>query len=138
MIFLSYAQGEDIGQVYGFKAMLKSVNTRVLFVKDSCKRDYTDRPGEELENHIRSLIDQCSVTVCLISGKTQDNEWVQKELEISRSMNKGIAGIILNAGKDEIPEQFYPDIFRNSDYKVHDWDRPEIMEHWIREAEMLN
>ena len=89
-IFLSFAYDEDIDQVNGFRGMLENPDAEINFVDGSCKKDYEGRPDYEIEKYIKSLIDGSSVTVCLISGKTKTSKWVNKELEISQSKNKGI------------------------------------------------
>lgn len=135
-IFLSFAYDEDIDQVNGFRGMLDNPNAGINFVDGSCKKDYEDKPDHEIERYIKSLIDKSSVTVCLISGKTKESDWVKKELEISQSKNKGIVGIVLK-GKDEEIKNYSdcPKIFDNKNYFVHRWDKPAEMQTIIEEAE---
>lgn len=135
-IFLSFAYDEDIEQVNGFRGMLDNPNAGINFVDGSCKKDYKGKPDYEIEQYIKSLIDKSSVTVCLISGKTKKSEWVNKELEISQSKNKGIIGIVLKGKNEEIKSNSdCPKIFDNKKYFVHYWDEPTNMQKLVQEAE---
>jgi hypothetical protein len=135
-IFLSFAYDEDIEQVNGFRGMLENPNAEINFVDGSCKKDYHGKTDEEIERYIKSLIDQSSVTVCLISGKTKNSKWVNRELEISQSKEKGIVGIVLKDKNSEIKNYSdCPQIFDGNRYKVHYWSSPEQMTKWIEEAE---
>lgn len=135
-IFLSFAYDEDIEQVNGFRGMLDNPNAGINFIDGSCKKDYKGKPEHEIERYIKSLIDESSVTVCLISGKTRKSDWVKKELEISQSKNKGIVGIVLKGKDGEIKNNSdCPKIFNNQNYFVYRWDEPAKMQTFIEEAE---
>ena len=135
-IFLSFAYDEDIDGVNGFRGMLENPNANINFVDGSCKKDYGEQSEAEIDRYIRSLVDQSSVTVCLISAKTRSSQWVDRELKISQSKGKGIAGIILKGKENEISSYSdCPQIFHGQRYKVYYWDKPETMRDWIKEAE---
>lgn len=135
-IFLSFAYDEDIDQVNGFRGMLDNPNANINFLDGSCKKDYKGKPEHEIEQYIKSLIDQSSVTVCLISSKTKKSNWVNKELEISQSKNKGIVGIVLKEKDKEIKHiSDCPKIFDNKRYLVYYWNEPEEIQKCIEEAE---
>lgn len=135
-IFLSFAYDEDIEQVNGFRGMLENPNANINFVDGSCKKDYQGKSKYELERYIKSLIDKSSVTVCLISHKTKNSHWVDKELKISQSKGKGIIGIVLKGKKTEIKNYLNcPHIFDGKRYAVYYWDVPEKMQKMIEEAE---
>ncbi len=135
-IFLSFAYDEDIEQVNGFRGMLQNPNANIEFLDGSCKKDYSGKSEQEIEQYIKSLLDKSSVTVCLISGKTKRSEWVNKELKISQSKSKGIVGIVLKGKDDEIKGlSDYPNIFDGKRYLVYKWDKPEVMQKYIDEAE---
>lgn len=135
-IFLSFAYDEDVDQVNGFRGMLENPNADINFVDGSCKKDYKGKPTAEIEQYIKSLIGQSSVTVCLISGKTKNSDWVKKELEISQSKNKGIVGIVLKDKNDEIKNYSdCPNIFDNKKYFAYYWGTPETLQKHIKEAE---
>ena len=135
-IFLSFDFDEDIDQVNGFRGMLDNPNTGIDFVDGSCKKDYEGKPDNEIEQYIKSLIDKSSVTVCLISSKTKQSKWVNRELELSQSKGKGIVGIVL---KDKNHEIKYisdcPKLIDNERYLVHYWDDSKQMHQWIEGAE---
>jgi hypothetical protein len=77
-----------------------------------------------------------SVTVCLVSRRTRDSSWVDRELEISRSKGKGIVGIVLKDKENEVKTYGdCPQLLDGKMYKVYHWDRPETMQRWIEEAE---
>ena len=135
-IFLSFAYDEDIEQVNGFRGMLENPNANITFLDGSCKKDYNGKPTSEIEQYIKSLIDKSSVTVCLISGKTKKSDWVNKELNISQSKNKGIVGIVLKDKNDEIKSYAdCPNIFDNKKYFTYYWDKPDALQKYIEEAE---
>ena len=135
-IFLSFAYDEDVEQVNGFRGMLDNPNANIEFVDGSCKKDYSGKTKEEIEQYIKSLIDKSSVTVCLISGKTKKSDWVDKELKISQSKNKGIVGIVLKGKDDEIKSYSdCPSILEGKRYLVYRWGKPEDMQKYIEEAE---
>lgn len=135
-IFLSFAYDEDIEHVNGFRGMLENPNANINFTDGSCKKDYEGKPASQIEQYIKSLIDQSSVTVCLISEKTKTNSWVNKELEISKSKGKGIVGIVLKGKEEEIKNTGHcPPIFQGNSYKVFRWGEPAEMAGHIEEAE---
>ena len=137
-IFLSFAHDEDIEQVNGFRGMLENPNADINFIDGSCKKDYQGKTDKEIEEYIESLIEKASVTVCLISGDTRESYWVNRELEISGSMNKGIVGIILPGKDNEIRfTSDLPKIFQNEQHRVDVWSEPERMQELIEEAYMM-
>lgn len=135
-IFLSFDYDEDIDQVNGFRGMLENPNADINFLDGSCKKDYGGKSNYEIEQYIKSLIDKSSVTVCLISSKTKQSEWVNKELEISQSKNKGIIGIVLKGKESEIKKYSdCPGIFDNERYFVYYWDEPKVLQKSIEKSE---
>lgn len=135
-IFLSFAYDEDKEQVNGFRSMLENPDADINFEDGSCKKDYGGKPEEEIKRIIRSLLDRCSVTVCLLSRKTKKSEWVNWELEASQSKGKGIVGIVLKGKRDEIKHYSdCPSLLDGKRYNVYYWDTPEKMQRWIEEAE---
>lgn len=135
-IFLSFDYDEDINQVNGFRGMLDNPNAGINFIDGSCKKDYGDKSDSEIEQYIMSLIDQSSVTVCLISKNTKQSKWVNRELQISQSKNKGIIGIVLKDKDDEINNYSdCPLIFDNKKYFVYYWSEPENIQKLIEKSE---
>ena len=135
-IFLSFAFDEDIDQVNGFRGMLDNPNAGINFVDGSCKKDYEGKSDNEIEQYIKTLIDQSSVTVCLISSKTKQSKWVNRELELSQSKGKGIVGIVLKDKDHEIKNSSdCPKLIDNGQYLYHYWADPEKMHQWIESAE---
>lgn len=135
-IFLSFAYDEDKEQVNGFRGMLENPNANINFVDGSCKKDYQRKSEPEIDKYMRELIDQSSVTVCLLSGKTKSSDWVNRELQISQSKGKGIVGIVLRGKDNEIVNYSdCPSILDGKRYKVHYWKKPEIIQSHIEEAE---
>lgn len=131
-IFLSFDYDEDIDQVNGFRGMLENPNADINFLDGSCKKDYGGKSNYEIEQYIKSLIDKSSVTVCLISSKTKQSEWVNRELEISQSKNKGIIGIVLKGKENEIKKYSdCPGIFDNERDFVCYWDEPKVLQKSI-------
>lgn len=135
-IFLSFDYDEDIDQVNGFRGMLDNPNAGINFIDGSCKKDYGDKSDYEIEQYIKSLIDQSSVTVCLISNNTKQSRWVNKELEISQSKKKGIIGIVLKGKENEINDYSdCPIIFDNKRYFAYYWSEPENIQKLIEKSE---
>jgi hypothetical protein len=135
-IFLSFAYDEDIEQVNGFRGMLENPNANINFVDGSCKKNYQGKPDNQIDQYIRGLINRSSVTVCLLSGKTRNSRWVNRELELSRSIQKGIVGIVLKGKDNEVSHiSQCPPILDGSRYKVFTWGTPEAMSARIQEAE---
>jgi len=135
-IFLSFAYDEDVDQVNGFRAMLENPNADIDFTDGSCKKDYSDKPESAIRRYIRTLLDQSSVTVCLISARTRASQWVAWEVEETISKAKGLVGIVLKGRNSEIKSyQDCPSGFDGKRYVVHYWDSPEKMQQFIEEAE---
>lgn len=135
-IFLSFAYDEDNEQTNGFRGMLENPAADINFVDGSCKKDYGGKSVAEIESYIKSLIDMSSVTVCLISMKTRESSWVNRELEISRSKGKGIVGIVLKGKEHEVRTyDDCPQLLDGEMYKVYYWGKPENMHTWIEQAE---
>jgi len=133
-IFLSFAFEEDRDQVNGFRGMLDNPAAGINFNDGSCKKDYAGRPEKEIKSYIGSLLDQSSVSVCLLSKDSKDSDWIDWELKASESKNKGIIGIILKDQK--LSPQDMPAFFRErSRYDVIEWDSPEMMHRAIQRAE---
>jgi hypothetical protein len=135
-IFLSFAYDEDINQVNGFRSMLENPLANISFSDGSCKKDYAGKSEWQIKQYIASLVDNSSVTVCLISKSTKNSNWVNWELETSKNKSKGIVGLVLKDRNNEIKNiNDCPAIFANSRYKVFYWDSPEVMQKHIEEAE---
>ncbi|MBT7618394.1 MAG: TIR domain-containing protein [Calditrichaeota bacterium] len=135
-IFLSFAFDEDIDQVNGFRGMLENPNADINFVDGSCKKDYAGKSETEIKTYIKSLLDQSSVTVCLISKDTKNKEWVDWELEASQSKGKGIVGIVLKGKSDEIKHRTdCPDVLGSNKYEVIYWTDAQKMQSAIEQAE---
>lgn len=135
-IFLSFAYDEDIEQVNGFRGMLDNPNAGIEFEDGSCRKDYGDKSEAEIKRIITSLLDRCSVTVCLLSKKTKGKKWVDWELEASQSKEKGIAGIVLKGKNEEIKTyDDCPNLLDGKRYEVHYWNNPETIQKWIEKAE---
>lgn len=135
-IFLSFAYDEDKDQVNGFRGMLENPNANINFVDGSCKKDYQGKSDPEIDKYMRDLIDQSSVTVCLLSSRTKSSDWVNRELKISQSKGKGIVGIVLPEKDNEIKNiSDCPSILDGKRYKVYYWKKPEIIQTYIEEAE---
>ena len=136
-IFLSFAYEEDINQVNGFRSMLENPKADINFNDGSCKKDYSGKSENQIKQYIRSLIDQSSVTVCLLSKYTRQSDWVKWEIEASQSKGKGIVGIVLKDKKNEIKNyNDCPISLDGNRYKVYYWDTPEKMQQYIKEAEV--
>ena len=135
-IFLSFAYEEDREQVNGFRSMLENPRANINFTDGSCKKDYGIRSDSAIKQYISTLIDQSSVTVCLISRYTKTSKWVLWELEASRSKGKGIVGIILKDKQNEIGSYSdCPAIIDGNRYKAYYWAEPQKLQQYIEEAE---
>jgi len=135
-IFLSFAYDEDKNEANGFRGMLENPDANIDFVDGSCKRDYGDKTDAEIDAYIRSLIEQSSVTVCLISQHTKNSDWVDRELELSSSKGKGIVGIVLQKSLPWVTHTSNcPSAFHTGRYKCYTWASPQVMSTLIQEAE---
>ncbi len=133
-LFISH-DWDDRDQVNGFRSMLANPTVDALEDRDtSIKHDYSEDVNKEIKRQISRKIDQSDVTVCLISQRTKHSDWVNWELEQSRLLKKGIVGIVL---KDQPVTTLKgcPEFFtRYKHFKIHKWDSPENLEHYINHA----
>ena len=135
-IFLSFAYEEDIDQVNGFRSMLENTRANIYFNDGSCKKDYSGKSEDQNKKYISSLLNQSSVTVCLLSKYSKKSNWVNWEIEASRSKEKGIVGIVLKNKNSEIKSYGdCPSFLDGNRYEVYYWDTPERMQQHIEEAE---
>ena len=132
-IFFSFAYDEDIHQVNGFRGMIVNPNTNINFTDGSCKKDYANKSENEIKRYISSLLDQSTVTVCLISKDTHKSKWVDWELQAAESKGKGIVGIVLNGQRVNSGE--YPKFFQEKRrYQVIEWGDSNSMQRGIDNA----
>jgi hypothetical protein len=133
-LFISF-DWDDRYQVNGFRSMLANPMVYPLNHRDtSVKHDYSEFGNQEIKNQILRKIQQSNVTVCLISQKTKNSDWVNWELEQSRRLGKRIVGIIL---KDQpvVTLQGCPEFFtRYQAFKVYKWDSPENLRRYIDQS----
>lgn len=123
-LFISF-DWDDRGQVNGFRAMLANPQIAMLSHRDtSVRHDYSEYGNVAIKEAILRKIQQSDVTVCLISQKTRNSNWVNWELEQSRMNRLPIVGIVL---KDQPVKtlQGCPEFFtRYPQYKVYNWRTP--------------
>ena len=116
--------------------MLENPSADIRFTDGSCSKDYAGKTDRQIRAYINSLLDQSSVTVCLISARTRFSEWVRWELDSSSSKRKGIIGIVLKGKNAEIPTvRECPGKFATGRYRVIYWNTPAAMAKEVEEAE---
>lgn len=133
-LFISF-DWDDRYQVNGFRAMLANPQVAPLSHRDtSVKHDYSEGGPSLIKSAILGKIRQSHVTVCLISQKTRNSDWVNWELERSREHGLPIVGFVL---KDQPVKtlQGAPEFFtRYPKYAVHFWGTPQELNVAIQRA----
>lgn len=133
-LFISF-DWDDRYQVNGFRAMLANPQIAPLSHRDtSVKYDYSEYGDSKVKDMILSKIRQSHLTVCLISQKTRNSDWVNWELERSRELGLPIVGIVLKeqpvATSKGVPEFFT----RYPHYEWHQWNSPQALNAAIQRA----
>ncbi len=60
---------------------------------DSSSPNNTNNPDYIMSTHIRPKVEWCEAIVVLISPATQDSDWVDKEIELAKRLDKRIVGV---------------------------------------------
>lgn len=133
-LFISF-DWDDRDQVNGFRSMLSNPNVIHLQHRDtSVKHDYSEGGNSAIKNAILSKLNNSHVTVCLISQKTKNSDWVNWELEQSRLNGKPIVGFVLK-GQPVKTLAGAPEFFtRYQNYSIHPWMQPKEMSSRIQKA----
>ena len=132
-LFISYDYN-DAEKVAGFMGMLANPDIKGIQHRDtSVKHDYTAGGDAAIARAIRAELARADVTVCMVTKKTRKSEWVNWELEQSRTLGLGVLAIAL---KDiQVAAGDYHEFFtRYPKYHTYAWGTPEEMNKWINLA----
>ena len=104
-IFLSF-DPPDQKYAHLFKNQIKNSNFEIDFFNSALKVPYRNPKAGDIKSQIRPMIDNSSVTVCLIGANTFQNDWVDWEIYYSNSVKKGLLGVRINTSSlDEVPQR---------------------------------
>lgn len=116
-VFISF-QHDDVDQAKGFALLQWNKYVDFKFVGRHLISPVNSQNESYVRSKIREMMNGTSVTAVLIGGKTRGSEWVNFEIEESRTRGNGVIGIRLK-GQESAP---VPDALSNYGYSVIDWD----------------
>lgn len=88
-VFISYAT-KDIKTVDRLKDQLES-----SAIVDVFTAEYTIKPGESISRKIFNAINRCDFFILFWSKHSKESEWVSRELDRARKLDKDILPVIL-------------------------------------------
>jgi hypothetical protein len=95
----------------------------VSAIDSSSPNEATD-PDYIMSRYIRPKIEWCETIVVLISPATQDSDWVKREIDLARQMNRRIVGIWIPGSENcPIPEPLQD--FANA---IVNWDEKAVLD----------
>ena len=121
-VFLSFVE-EDLNLANLFRGQARNVNNDLEFRDYSVKEPFNSSSAEYIKQQIRNLIDNVSVTLCLIGYNTHTSNWVNWEIETSALKLKGLVGVRLHSSQNDIP----PSDLGKYNGRVVNWDIPSIV-----------
>jgi len=123
-IFISFKH-EDKQLVDSFRAQAKNENSELDFIDMSLKVPFNSENAEYIRKGIRARIEQCSVTVVMVTDKTHESDWVNWEIRESIKLNKSVVIIDKTDGKGPLPKA----VKENRDkIKIVPWKHRDIMD----------
>lgn len=120
-VFLSFVE-EDIDLVRLFRGQARNENNDLEFFDHSLQEPFNSTNAAYIQRQITELINRTSVVLCLIGYTTHTSQWVGWELQKAEELGKGIVGVKLHSGFQDIP----PSIF-SFGYEVINWNISEIV-----------
>ena len=121
-VFLSFVE-EDLNLANLFRGQARNANNDLEFRDYSVKEPFNSTNAEYIKQQIRNLIDNVSVTLCLIGYNTHTSNWVNWEIETSALNLKGLVGVRLHSSQSDIP----PSALGKYNGRVVNWDIPSIV-----------
>jgi hypothetical protein len=128
-IFISFDSG-DLDKVNLLRGQAANEDSNLEFNDYSLKEPFDSKKSEYIKRGIRERIRQSSVTICYLSDKTADSQWVDWEIRESKAMGKGVIGVYQG---DRSPSRL-PKAITDLKIKVIPWNQKLINQEIDRAA----
>ena len=120
-VFISF-DSADLDDVNLLRGQAANENSNLEFNDYSLKEPFDSKESEYIKRGIRERIRQASVTICYLSEKTTDSQWVDWEIRESKAMGKGVIGVY----KGDNPPSRLPKAVKELKIKVIPWNHKVI------------
>jgi hypothetical protein len=121
-IFISFRETErDYREA--FEGILQNPNNPLQGIPISSREDVRTHGQNFVKNHIKQLIDNCDVLICLIGNDSHNSPWVDYEIAVATSKQIPIIGV-------RIPETSGsgPNLFVKREISICEWNTDQIAE----------
>lgn len=127
-VFLSFIE-EDKERVQGLRLLAANPNYDLEFYDESVRVPINSRDADYVKQRISDKINRTTVTVCLISEKTNTSAWVDWELEYSYKKDNTIIAMALK----DVDRAVLPKLIKEKNLTFHAWS-PERLNDLIAET----
>ncbi len=116
-VFLSFAE-EDTPKVLRLLPLLTNPEYGLDYCDQPSGVDFDSEPAKDIKRKIGEKIVGCNITVCLVSGNTHKNKWVDCALKKSRDKGNKIIAMALKGTECAV----LPDVIREENLPFYPWN----------------